>query len=90
VSGSAYIKKMSDYCSSCRFCPDTDCPFTSLYWAFLERHQDQLKNNPRMRIVFASLRKRPSEKKRRDQWVFEVVQEKLSAGASLSAEDFPS
>jgi len=90
VSGSAYINKMSDYCSSCLFSPNTNCPITSLYWAFLERHQDQLKDNPRMRIVFASLRKRPSEKRRRDQLVFEVVQEKLSVGASLSAEDFPS
>jgi deoxyribodipyrimidine photolyase-related protein len=39
VSGAAYINRMSDYCSLCSFNPKTDCPFTSLYWAFLARHE---------------------------------------------------
>jgi deoxyribodipyrimidine photolyase-related protein len=83
VSGSAYIKKMSDYCSSCQFDPDENCPISSLYWAFLERHQAVLRDNPRMRIVFASLRKRSSEKKKLDRKIFEVVRGTLSEGREL-------
>jgi len=53
VSGGAYINRMSDYCSDCRFNPrlrtgETACPFTSLYWDFVARHAELLRSNPRM------------------------------------------
>ncbi len=53
VSGGAYINRMSDYCASCSFDPAKRigadaCPFTTLYWAFLDRHRDQLQPNARM------------------------------------------
>ncbi len=87
VSGSAYIKRMSDFCSSCRFDPDKDCPISSLYWAFLERHHAVLKDNARMRIVLASLKKRSSEVKKRDSEVFEFVRDTLSHGQELRPEN---
>jgi deoxyribodipyrimidine photolyase-related protein len=83
VSGAAYIRRMSDYCDSCAFDPKRDCPLTALYWAFLERHEEQLRENPRMRLPLASLRKRDPERRARDREVFEDVREKLRRGEAL-------
>ncbi len=53
AAGGAYIDKMSDYCGPCaynrrlRVGPDA-CPFTTLYWAFLDQHQDRFLRNARV------------------------------------------
>ncbi|MEQ8858979.1 MAG: cryptochrome/photolyase family protein [Pseudomonadales bacterium] len=62
VSGGAYIKRMSDYCSGCRFDPAkrsgaNACPFTSLYWDFLARHRPRLNGNFRLARQYATLDK---------------------------------
>jgi len=87
VSGSAYINRMSDYCSLCSFNPKTDCPFTSLYWAFLARHEALLKTNPRLTMPMASLRKRSAYRKREDREVFGRVREILGKGERISPKD---
>lgn len=57
ISGGNYINKMSNYCASCHYDvkqktgPDA-CPFNSLYWHFLDRHQDQIGNNGRLMNVY--------------------------------------
>jgi deoxyribodipyrimidine photolyase-related protein len=48
-----YISRMSNFCSSCAFKPEKSlgadaCPFTTLYWDFLDRQYDRLKKNGRM------------------------------------------
>lgn len=53
IASGAYIHRMSNYCQSCPFNPkeasgDDACPFTTLYWHFVDRHQDLLSNNPRL------------------------------------------
>ncbi|MDX1449713.1 MAG: cryptochrome/photolyase family protein, partial [Acidimicrobiia bacterium] len=60
VSGGAYINRMSDYCGDCRFDPrqrtgEDACPFTTLYWDFLARHREVLKDNPRVARQYATL-----------------------------------
>jgi deoxyribodipyrimidine photolyase-related protein len=62
TSGGAYIKKMSDYCSGCRFRPDRRtgeqaCPFTAGYWDFLARNEEVLAGNHRMKQPLAGLRR---------------------------------
>lgn len=78
-----YIDKMSDFCGDCRFDPKKNCPFTSLYWAFLERHRSELERNPRLFQVYRLLARRDSEKKAHDAEVFSAVQKKLLAGEEL-------
>ncbi len=61
ASGS-YINKMSDYCKSCYYnvkhkTEDKACPLNSLYWYFVQRHQDKFKQNGRMNMVYNSWRK---------------------------------
>jgi deoxyribodipyrimidine photolyase-related protein len=54
AGGGAYINRMSDYCGGCRYDPavrvgDDACPYTAGYWAFLERNEERLRDNHRMR-----------------------------------------
>ena len=58
-----YISRMSNYCSHCRYDPgeavgDDACPFTSLYWNFLDRHQDTFSGNRRMNFQLANVRRK--------------------------------
>ena len=84
VSGAGYIHRMSDYCDTCAFDPKTNCPFTNLYWAFLDRHEAVLKNNPRLRIPIASLRKRDGSRRQHDEAVFRTVLEILLSGEVMT------
>ena len=64
VSGAAYINRMSNFCGHCRYDPKKTltsdaCPFTALYWTFLERNQARLERNPRLRMPYNTLRKKP-------------------------------
>ena len=53
AAGGAYISRMSNYCKTCVYNPklrtgDTACPFTTLYWDFLDRHRQTFAKNHRM------------------------------------------
>jgi len=55
-----YIDGMSDYCEDCRYDPDRTtghgaCPFNALYWEFLDRHEEKLRSNHRMALVYSHL-----------------------------------
>ncbi|MDH3302847.1 MAG: cryptochrome/photolyase family protein [Acidimicrobiia bacterium] len=62
ASGGAYINRMSDHCSGCRYNPtkrtgQDACPFTTLYWDFLARNEDMLASNHRMIRQLAGMRR---------------------------------
>ena len=53
AAGGAYISRMSNYCKPCVYDPklrvgEKACPFTTLYWDFLDRHKDAFVKNHRM------------------------------------------
>ena len=53
ASGGSYISKMGNFCKGCAFDPkkrvgDDACPFTTLYWDFLERNRERFSKNHRM------------------------------------------
>lgn len=55
-----YIARMSDHCRHCRFDPaqrtgDAACPFTTLYWDFLQRHAQRFEAHPRMQAQVRNL-----------------------------------
>ncbi|MEB3275589.1 MAG: cryptochrome/photolyase family protein [Cyanobacteriota bacterium] len=62
AASGAYINRMSTYCKACRYnvkqrSGADACPFNSLYWDFLARHQPQLQGNPRMALVMKQLQR---------------------------------
>lgn len=67
IASGAYIKRMSNYCSHCRFKPEqvsgeAACPFTVLYWDFIDRHETWLQGHPRLGMQVKNWRaKAPQE-----------------------------
>jgi deoxyribodipyrimidine photolyase-related protein len=61
----AYLDRMSNACKGCRFEPkqatgENACPFTTLYWDFLARHERLLAKNQRMTMQLKNLARKPA------------------------------
>lgn len=68
IATGKYIQRMSNYCQNCRFHPDQStgphaCPFTTLYWDFLMRHQKLLEKNQRMQMQLKNLQRLDQSKR---------------------------
>jgi len=60
AAGGAYINRMSNYCRDCHYKVSQKngaaaCPFNYLYWDFLIRNRDKLKDNARLGMMYRSL-----------------------------------
>jgi deoxyribodipyrimidine photolyase-related protein len=56
-----YIQRMGNYCDGCRYDPaqrlgEEACPYTTLYWDFLIRHETRFANHPRAGMQWRNLR----------------------------------
>jgi hypothetical protein len=70
-------------CKTCQFNPNTNCPITSMYWAFLARHASLLNNNVRMRLPLRALGRRTPNQRMHDAQVFAAVQGMLQVGKPI-------
>lgn len=68
ISSGAYINKQGDHCRHCHYNVKQKvgvnaCPFNSLYWNFIDRHEALLKQNPRMALITAQWAKQSEDNK---------------------------
>lgn len=68
IASGKYIDRMSNYCKSCRFNPaqstgESACPFTTLYWDYLNKHSTMLSKNPRMLMQLKNLNRLTSDER---------------------------
>ncbi len=60
IASGRYLQRMSNYCAGCRYDPalavgPRACPFTTLYWDFLQRHECRLRPHPRLGMQLRNL-----------------------------------
>ena len=66
VASGAYVKRMSNYCTGCKYEPETRvgtnaCPMTTLYWNFLDKHEETFGSNPRTALMVKNLQRMTPE-----------------------------
>ena len=64
IASGQYIKRMSNYCVGCSYRPEAKigndaCPFTTLYWHFLDQHGEMLARNPRTSLMAKNIARMP-------------------------------
>ena len=64
VSTGQYIQRTGNHCASCTYDPkqrtgERACPFTLLYWDFLDRHRARFAQHPRMGMMVRNLERIP-------------------------------
>jgi deoxyribodipyrimidine photolyase-related protein len=74
VASGAYIQRMSNHCGGCRYAPDAKtaaskakplCPYTTLYWNFLDKHEAALAANPRTGLMAKNITRMSAEQRQR-------------------------
>jgi deoxyribodipyrimidine photolyase-related protein len=81
----AYISRQSNHCRSCRYDPKKAvggdaCPFTTLYWDFLDRHRERFEGNRRMGFQLRNLKRKKEGDLVAIRKQARAIQEDLAAG----------
>ena len=68
IASGKYLQKMGPYCAGCRYRPDEAtgeraCPYTTLYWDFLDRHEDRFRDHPRLALQVRNVARLSVEKR---------------------------
>lgn len=68
AAGGSYINRMSDYCKNCQYKVSKKtgadaCPFNYLYWNFLVTNKAQLRDNPRLAMMYKAYERMDNEQK---------------------------
>jgi deoxyribodipyrimidine photolyase-related protein len=63
VATGQYLQRMGGHCQHCRYEPkqatgEKACPFTTLYWDFLQRHRDRFAEHPRTALQWRNLERK--------------------------------
>lgn len=88
IASGKYIQRMSNYCAHCPYDPgratgEGACPFTTLYWDFLMRHETRLRANSRTLMQVRNLDRVGASERRRIRDQARALREQLrQAGAS--------
>ncbi|MEL6360435.1 MAG: cryptochrome/photolyase family protein [Pseudomonadota bacterium] len=88
AASGAYINRMSDYCKGCSYSvskktEENACPFNSLYWDFLARHQETLGNNARLGQIYSNWERMDGAKQRAYRTRAQHLLEKLDRGERI-------
>lgn len=84
-----YIDRMSNLCSTCRYDPARStgadaCPYTTLYWDFLDRHEERFREHPRMGLQVRNLDRLDESRRRAVREQAREFRSKLSAAPPRS------
>jgi deoxyribodipyrimidine photolyase-related protein len=82
-----YIQRQGNHCRQCRYNParvagSDACPYNSLYWHFIDRHQLRWQRNPRMGLAVKNWeRKAPAERESILAWAQRELERLVGAAA---------
>jgi deoxyribodipyrimidine photolyase-related protein len=84
AASGAYIDRMSNHCDSCRYDPKQRlgpraCPFTTLYWAFLDRHAERFAAHPRLKMQIRNLQRLSAAERSQLREAAQALREQLSS-----------
>jgi deoxyribodipyrimidine photolyase-related protein len=83
-----YINRMSDYCATCPYdqnavVGENACPYNSLYWDFIARHEARFARNPRMALPLRNWRTKPADQRKAISDRAGSLRERLRSGDHL-------
>jgi deoxyribodipyrimidine photolyase-related protein len=87
VASGKYIQRMSNYCEHCPYDPNeatgaSACPFTTLYWDFLMRHEARFKDHPRAGLQWRNLNRLDAGKQAAIRRRAEALKDQLATAPS--------
>jgi len=87
VATGKYLQRMGNHCAHCRCDPGQAtgpraCPFTTLYWDFLLRHEARLRGNPRLTMQLRNLTRLDAGKRAAIQQQADQLRTRLTPAAA--------